>query len=269
MMRFSTISFGALLLAATTTPALAQDTAPPKPFTITGNVTVTSNYRFRGLTQTDGDAAVQGTLNLSHSSGFYVGTFVSTIDGGLDGSTPALTGYGDAEVDLYGGYAKTLNNGIGFDAGLLYYLYPGKAGDLDTNFFEPYASLSYTLGPATAKAGVNYAWGGQKGLDFTSGHDDSTYVYGQLGTGIPGTPLTLTGHVGYTSGALGLVNLNPADDSYLDWSVNAEAVGGPFKVGVTYVDTDISDAFVPALNGRFDRKLGRGSTVLAYVGVNF
>ena len=87
-MRISTITFGALLLAATTAPALAQDTAPPKPFTLTGNVTLTSDYRFRGLTQSDGDGAIQGTLNLNHSSGLYVGTFVSTIDG--DGSTPAL-----------------------------------------------------------------------------------------------------------------------------------------------------------------------------------
>ena len=266
-MRISTITFGALLLAATASPAFAQDTAPPKPFTVTGNVAVTSDYRFRGLTQTDGGPAAQATINVNHVSGLYAGAFVSTIDG--DGSTPALAGYGSAEVDLYGGYAKTLSNGIGFDAGLLYYLYPDGAKGVNTDFFEPYASLSYTIGPVAAKVGANYAWGGQKGLDFTSGHDDSTYVYGQLGSGIPGTPVTVTAHVGYTSGALGLVNLDPADDSYLDWSLNAEAVGGPFKVGVTYLDTDISDAFVPALGGRFDRKLGRGSTVLAYVGVNF
>jgi len=267
MMRFSTIPLGALLLAASAAPAFAQDTAPPKPFTVTGNVTLTSDYRFRGLTQSDGDGAIQGTLNLNHTSGLYVGTFVSAIDG--DGSTPALAGYGAAEVDLYGGYAKTLTNGFGFDAGLLYYLYPDGAKGVNTDFFEPYASVSYSIGPIAAKAGVNYAWGGQKGLDFTSGKDDSTYVYGQVGSGIPGTPVTLTAHVGYTSGALGLVNLDAADDSYFDWSLNAEAVGGPFKVGVSYVDTDVSDAYVPSLGGRFDRKLGRGSTVLAYVGANF
>lgn len=260
-MRISTTTLGALLLAASTAPAFAQDTAPPKPFTLTGNVTLTSDYRFRGLTQSDGDGAIQGTLNLNHASGLYVGTFVSTIDDKV-----SLPGYGGAEVDLYGGYAKTLNNGFGFDAGLLYYLYPDGAKGVNTDFFEPYASISYTIGPVSTKVGVNYAWGGQKGL---IGEDDNTYVYGQAGVGIPGTPVTLTGHLGYTSGSLGLVNLNADDDSYLDWSLNAEAVGGPFKVGVTYLDTDVSDKYVPALGGRFDQKLGRGSTVLAYVGVNF
>ncbi|MGN6268684.1 MAG: TorF family putative porin [Sphingomonas sp.] len=260
-MRISTITLGALLLAATTAPAFAQDTAPPKPFTLTGNVTLTSDYRFRGITQSDGDGAIQGTLNLTHSSGLYVGTFVSTIDDKV-----SLPGYGGAEVDLYGGYAKTLSNGIGFDAGLLYYLYPDGAKGVNTDFFEPYASVSYMIGPVSTKVGVNYAWSGQKGL---IGKDDNTYVYGQAGVGIPGTPVTLTGHVGYTQGSLGYVNLNAGDDNYLDWSLNAEAVGGPFKVGVTYSDTDVSSARVPELGGRFDQKLGRGSTVLAYVGVNF
>lgn len=263
-MRISTISLGALLLAATATPAFAQDTAPPKPFTITGNVTLVSDYRFRGITQSDGDGAVQGTLNVNHSSGFYVGTFVSTIDDKV-----SLPGYGGAEVDLYGGYTKTLDSGIGFDAGLLYYYYPDNAKGANTDFFEPYASISYALGPVSTKVGVNYAWGGQKGLNYTSGKDDNTYVYGQVASGIPGTPVTLTAHVGYTKGSLGLLNLNAGDDSYLDWSLNAEAVGGPFKVGVTYMDTDISSAYVPELQGKFAEKLNRGSTVLAYVGVNF
>lgn len=260
-MRISTISLGALLLAATAAPAFAQDTAPPKPFTITGNVTLVSDYRFRGITQTNGDGAVQGTLNVNSSSGFYVGTFVSTIDDKV-----SLPGYGAAEVDLYGGFTKSLPSGIGFDAGLLYYYYPDGASGANTDFFEPYASVSYALGPVSTKVGVNYAWSGQKGL---IGKQDNTYVYGQAGVAVPGTPVTLTGHVGYTSGSLGYVNLAANDDNYLDWSLNAEAVGGPFKVGVTYLDTDVTDAYVPALGGKFDQKLARGSTVLAYVGVNF
>jgi len=260
-MRISTISLGALLLAATAAPAFAQDTAPPKPFTVTGGVTLTSDYRFRGISQTDGDGAIQGTVNINHSSGLYVGTWVSTIDDKV-----SLPGYGGAEVDLYGGYTKTLDNGFGFDMGLLYYYYPDGDKGVNTDFFEPYASISYGIGPVSAKVGVNYAWSGQKGL---IDKDDSTYVYGQAGVGIPGTPVTVTGHVGYTAGSLGYVNLDANDDNYLDYSLTAEAVGGPFKVGVTYMDTDISHAKVSALGGRFDEKLARGSTVLAYVGVSF
>lgn len=254
-MRFSILSVGALLLAAT--PAMAQDTAPPPPVTVSGGVTVTSDYRFRGLTQSDEGAAFQGTVNINHESGFYIGTWYSTIDG--DDSLP---GYGNEEVDFYGGYSTTLGSGIGVDAGLLYYYYPNGLNGLDTDFFEPYASLTYSLGPVDAKVGAAYAWGGQDGLDFTSGNDDNIYVYGEASTGIPGTPLSLNTHVGHTSGSLGLVNAD-SSDQYWDWSAGVEWSGGPVVGGVKYVDTNITEA------GDFAQDTGRGSTVLGYVGLSF
>src|SRR3546814_2642527 len=130
-----------------------------------------SEYRFRGLTQSDEAGAVQATLNLNSTTGFYVGSFISSIDDKV-----SLPGYGGAEVNFYGGYAKTLSNGLGVDVGMLYYYYPGGASSLDTDFFEPYATVSYTIGPVSAKLGANYAWGGQKGLDFTTGRDDNLYL---------------------------------------------------------------------------------------------
>ncbi|RIA37544.1 uncharacterized protein (TIGR02001 family) [Hephaestia caeni] len=256
-MRFTIFSFGAFALLAAV-PAAAQDTAPPPPVRVTGNVTLVSDYRFRGLTQSDEAGAVQATVNLNSAAGFYVGSFVSTIDDKV-----SLPGYGGAEVDLYGGYAKTLSNGIGFDVGMLYYYYPDAVSGLDTDFFEPYASVSYTIGPVSAKLGGNYAWGGQKGLDFTTGNDDNLYLYGEAALGIPSTPVTLKGHVGHTNGALGLYNPIPGDDKYWDWSVTASATGGPLTVGVTYLDTDISNT------GGFAQRLGRGSTVLGSVGFAF
>lgn len=259
-MRFSTVSLAALALAGAT-PAFAQDaTDPPSAVTVTGSVTLTSDYRFRGLTQTDEDPALQGTINVNHESGFYVGTFASTIDG--DGDTPLLTGYGDVEIDFYGGFAKTLDNGLGIDVGLLYYFYADADKGLDTDFFEPYAAITYTIGPVATKLGAAYAWGGQDGLDFTGSNDDNIYGYFDASIGIPSTPLTLKGHVGYTDGSLGLVNLS-GSQTYWDWSGGVEAVGGPFKVGVSYVDTDVSN------RGRFAQTLGRGSTVLGYVGFAF
>lgn len=283
-MRISTTTLGVLLLAATATPAFAQDvpttttpdakdapaaapTGPEKPFKITGGITAISDYRFRGLTQTNGDGAIQGTINVNSAVGFYVGTWASTIDG--SGKTPLLAGYGDAEVDLYGGYTKTFS-GVTVDGGLLYYYYPSAIKGLNTDFFEPYASASYTIGPVSAKVGGNYAWGGQKGLDFTSGKDDNIYVYGEGSVAVPKTPLTLKGHVGYTDGSLGLANLNPTDKNYWDWSGTVEAVGGPFKVGVTYIDTDITAQNRGGLYRKgYSQAFGRGATVLAYVGFSF
>lgn len=285
-MRLLTLSLGALLLATTATPGFAQDTVPaekalpaatdpvpqePKPLTIAGGVVAISDYRFRGTTQTNGDGAIQGTVNINTRYGFYIGTWASTIDG--SGKTPALTGYGDAEVDLYGGYTKTFS-GLTVDGGLLYYYYPSAARDQNTDFFEPYVSVSYTIGPVGAKVGAAYAWGKQAGLrgfDVRGDNDDNIYAYGEASVGIPKTPVTLKGHVGYSDGALGSLNIPGSNDNnYFDWSATAEAVGGPFKVGVTYLDTDISERRDIA-TGRhgFARNLGRGSTVLGYIGLSF
>lgn len=242
-----------------------SETSPPKAIKITGGVTAISDYRFRGLTQTGGDGALQGTVNINTAAGPYIGVWASSIDGGRRSRTPLLVGYGPAEVDLYAGYTKTFH-GVGVDAGVLYYYYAGHFKDVvrNTDFFEPYANLSYTIGPVVAKVGANYAWGGQKGLDFRANNkDDDIYVYAEGAIGIPHTPLTIKGHGGRTQGSLGLANLNPTKDTYYDWSVTGEAVGGPIKVGVSYLDTNITE------QGRFARSRGFGSTVLGYVGLSF
>lgn len=286
-MRFTHLLCGGLALALAA-PAFAQDstgpantptadvggdTAPPPPFKITGGATLISDYRFRGLTQTNKDPAIQGTINVNHQSGLYAGVWASSIDGGNDGSTPALTGYGSAEVDLYGGYTRTFSNGVGVDAGLLYYYYPDGRSGLNTDFFEPYASVTYTIGPIAAKVGAAYAWSGQSGLDFTAGGDDNIYGYTELSVGVPTTPLTIKAHAGYTNGSLGLVNPLARDDEYFDWSFTLEAVRGPFKAGVSYVDTDVPSRAPPARAGgpfpRFAGPLGRDATVLGYVGFSF
>lgn len=245
--------FGLAVLLSTAAPAMAQDTAPPKAFTISGNAQLTSDYRFRGLTQSDEDPALQGSLTVTHESGFYVGTFASTIDDKV-----SLPGYGGAEVDLYAGYGKSFANGLGVDAGLLYYYYPDGANGAKTDFFEPYAALTYTIGPVSAKLGAAYAWSGQKGL---IGKKDNIYGYLDLSAAIPSTPLTVKGHVGYSDGSLGFANLDPLDDSYIDWSIGVEGNGGPFRVGVSYVDTDVNKAFA---NTR-----GSDATVLGYIAFAF
>lgn len=253
-MRFSTITFGVLMLAAAT-PAMAQDEEAP-PVTVTGGVTGITDYRFRGISQTDENIAVQGTLNINHESGFYAGTFVSTVDG-----TTALPGYGNLEVDLYAGYTKTFEGGFGLDVGLLYYVYPDAASGpppthVDTDFFEPYASLIYTAGPVTAKVGANWAWSGQSGL----AGNDNIYIRGDLTVAVPGTPISLLGHAGYTDGQLGI--LSP-DGNYIDWSLGAEAVYSFVKVGVQYVDTDIKGPV------GYSNAIGADSTILGYVSFSF
>ena len=223
----SAISAALLLgLGLGATPALAEDTAPPSDFTFSGYVQGVSDYRFRGLSLSGGDFAVQGTINLNHSSGFYVGAWSSSLE-----DTPV---YGSAEIDLYGGWTKSIGSGITADVGLLYYVYPnGRVGK--ANYFEPYASLAAAIGPATAKVGVAYA-PSQDAL----GNDDNTYVYGELGAGIPSTPVSVLAHLGYADGVQSPDLLTGAGTGGgFDYSLGATyAITPKFSVGASYIGVD-------------------------------
>ena len=243
-------------------PAAAQDTAPPRALTVSGGATLVSDYRFRGVSQSDGGPAAQATLALDHVSGAYAVVSADTIDGA--GRIPARSGYGRAELDVSAGYAK-LVHGFTLDGGLAYFAFPDADRGRHTDYFEPYASIGYTIGPIAAKLGANYAWGGQRGLAVFAGgrRDDDLYVHGETSFAVPRTPLTLKAHAGHAAGALAHVNPDPAHHDYWDWSATAEAIGGPIRVGVTYADTDITE------RGAFARRAGRGSTVIGYVGLSF
>lgn len=210
---------GAVLAA---TPAMAQEEAESE-ITVTGSVALVSDYRFRGISLSAGEPAIQGSININHVSGFYVGTWASSME-----DTPT---YGEMELDLYGGWKGEVTPGLTVDAGLLYYAYPGKddgAGPSDV--FEPYVKLSTTLGPVGATLGVAYAWD-QKSL----GDEDNLYIFTDLSAGIPETPITLTAHLGYTDGFLTLTS----DGDAFDYSVGASVtVLGGLGLGVSYIGVE-------------------------------
>ncbi|RDC59252.1 hypothetical protein HME9302_00439 [Alteripontixanthobacter maritimus] len=231
-----------LSAALIATPAMAQEasdkntpfsdagaeTSPPGPVEVSGNVAVVSDYRFRGISFSGGDFALQGGIDVTHESGFYVGTWGSTID--------ANAGIGELELDVYGGYSTSISEGVDIDVGLLYYLYPANDTATDTDYFEPYASIGTTLGPVGATFGVAYAWDGQNAL----GNSDNLYLYTDFEAGIPTTPITLTAHLGYTDGVFSV----DEDDTSWDYSVGASAtVLGGLAVGVSYVG--VEDGGVP------------------------
>ena len=93
------LSLAAASLAAfVALPAAAQETAPPKDVTVTGSVALVSDYRLRGVSQTDKEMAVQGGLTITHKSGLYVGTWASNLSGW------GTFGGSNMELDLIGGY---------------------------------------------------------------------------------------------------------------------------------------------------------------------
>lgn len=243
-------ALAATLLAGTAlaaTPAFAQDADIPADISVSANVALTSDYRFRGVSLSAGDPAIQGGFDISHSSGFYIGTWASSISGG-----PV---YGDQELDVYAGWGGDLgSSGLSLDIGLLLYAYPsGHVGK--ANYWEPYASISGSLGPASITTGVAYAWD-QDSL----GNQDNLYIYTDAEVAIPDTPFTLSGHLGYTDGVLAPDLLAGGyDDTGLDWSLGVSAtIFGPLSASVSYVGVDgasvdglTDDTLVVTLSGSF------------------
>lgn len=233
----ATVLAGSALMAS---PAFAQDeTDPPKDITISGNVVGTTDYRWRGLSYSGGDFAVQGQINVAHSSGFYAGLWGSSLEQDLDDLSTLddeYDIYGSAELDVYAGWSGEVASGLTADVGLTWYTYPnGTNPGFKANYFEPYASLSAGLGPVTAKVGVNYAWE-QDAL----GGDDNLYLFTDLSTSIPNTPVGLSAHLGYTDGVLSPNALTGVStDGGFDYSVGATYnVTENLSVGVSYVGVD-------------------------------
>lgn len=245
----------AALTAAIALPAQAQDAEPPKPFTVTGSVALVSDYRFRGVSQSDEEGAIQGGITVSHQSGFYIGTWASNLSGW------GTFGGANMELDLIGGYKREIASGITVDAGVTWYMYPG--GYSKTDFAEPYVKLSGSYGPVSLTAGVAYApeqqalgrWSftganAQAVLagfpyDDAGDSEDNLYLWLDASGGIPGTGATLKGHVGHSSGNPGLgpngTSVAPTGE-YLDWLIGIDYAirGTPLTVGVAYTDTDIA-----------------------------
>ena len=221
-------------------PALAQEEAPPKPITVSGSVALVSDYRFRGVSQTDKQMAIQGGLTATHESGFYAALWGSNLAGW------GQFGGANMELDVVGGYKHSFG-GTTVDVGLTWYMYPG--GSDKTDFAEPYVKLSHTLGPVSLLAGVAYA-PEQQALGNWSNtpesrigdKEDNLYVWGDAAAGVPGTALTVKGHVGYSSGNPGLgpngTSVTPTG-SYVDYLVGADYVLSPVTLGIAFVGTDI------------------------------
>ena len=239
-MRLSHLLIGGLSLVAAT-PALAQDeTAPPPAIMVSGSVSILTDYRLRGISQTDTDAAIQGALTVSHKSGLYLGTFASNLSGW------GTFGGSNMELDAIGGFKKTFGSATG-DVGVTWYTYPG--GFSESDVVEFFGRLSGTIGPAGLTAGVYYApkqtsLGNFSATPQSRGQrQDNLYLAGDGTAGIPGTPVTAKAHIGYSNGNPGLgpngTSLAPTGE-YWDWSVGADVTFYKnLTFNVSYIDTDI------------------------------
>ncbi len=247
-MRFSHLLAGGLCLAMAT-PAFAQEeTAPPtSPITVSGSVAVLSDYRLRGISQTNKNAAIQGALTIAHESGVYISTFASNLAGW------GTFGGANMEWDGIAGFKKTFGSAT-TDVGVTWYTYPGGASESDV--VELFGRLSGTAGPATLTAGVYYApkqtslgFFTKSATPFVAGDGskrDNLYVTGDGAFGVPNTPVTVKAHIGYSKGNEGLgpngTSLAPTG-KYWDWSLGADvAFYKNLTFNVSWIDTDITDS---------------------------
>ena len=209
-------------------PAFADETDPPSAITITGSAAVVSQYRFRGLAQSDNKPAVQASITVSHSSGFYISTWGSSASAGN-----GPINIGGTEIDVYGGWTHGIgDSGVTVDVGGYGYIYPGAPLG---NYYEIYGSVAKTFGPVGAKVGVYVAPGQEVfNYNFTSTDRHNLYVYGELSSGIPGTPITLHGHLGHTSGGF------EWSKPYLDFNAGASVKWKALTFDVSVVGTDVS-----------------------------
>lgn len=211
---------GTLMIACLSVPTAAAAQEEEKALSVSGNVAFVTDYRFRGISYSNLDPALQGGINLNSSVGLFVSAWGSSI-ANYNGST--------VEMDWTAGWSGNIA-GTTTTAGLIYYSYPGGS---NTDVVELYGSVGVPLGPVTATFGLNWA-PDQKNLS-----SSSRYAYGQLSAGIPGTPISVTGTLGNERGSL-VYDESGAKGSKWDWQIGASVTWEALSFGVTYVGNDLS-----------------------------
>jgi uncharacterized protein (TIGR02001 family) len=209
---------------------------------VTSTWTLTNDYDFRGNSQTAKDPALQGSVDYAHDSGFYAGAWGSNIDFEI----PEDSIYDDPglEVDLYGGWTKTLESGFALDFGAVLYAYPDES---DFNYYEVYGSVA--KGWFKAKLWYSPEFGGQVAEDTALanfGTDEVSAWYAEANATIPlPANFSITAHVGYSTGDYWD---NVYLDDLIDYSVGVGYTLNKINLGLKYIDTDsdvqvTSDAF--------------------------
>ena len=220
-------------LAQTATPAAA---APTPDYTLAYNIGVVSDYRFRGLSQSSKDPALQGGIDFTDKNGFYLGTWGSTIhwtqdDAKVYGLNPgaADSGSNHVEVDLYGGYRGTINKDLSYEVGLLEYWYPGNeyqniVDAANVNTLEIHGALTYKVFTVKYSSSLTNIFG------FV---DSKNSGYLELAANFDlGNGFTLTPHVGHQT-----ISNTPASD-YTDYSLAlAKDLGHGLSVSASVVGT--------------------------------
>lgn len=196
-------------IAAMTSIAFAPSAFAGDVHSVSANIALTSDYRFRSIAQSSEDPAVSGGFDYSYNPlGVYLGVWASSIE--FNGCGAPCTDSASMEIDFYGGIAGELPNGVGWDVGAIYYAYPSQneEGTSEFDFVEVNGSVSYTFSgmswEPTIGASVAYS------PDFFGETGDAYYFNGSLDLALP---------AGFSIGAeLGWQDVQNSGD-YVHWRV--------------------------------------------------
>lgn len=246
------IGGSAAIAPAARADTASDDPATNPPYSITANMTLASQYRYRGLMQTDNKPAIQGGFDFTHESGFYIGNWNSSISW-LSDSNPDVSA--PIEMDFYGGYRGNVVQDVPFDFGVLKYYYPGDypSGYTNPDTTEFYGSIGYKTTSFKYSYAVSNLFGfarskGSQYFDLSGNYDLGVW------------DLTLNTHVGYQY----VHNVDHA--SYYDWKLGlTKDLGQGLGISVAYIDTNADRDIYTNSQGRF---MGRG-TVLASITKTF
>jgi uncharacterized protein (TIGR02001 family) len=230
-----TVNFQKCLIVASlavSSAAFAQTAAPAPDYTLSYNAGVVTDYRYRGLTQSRHQAAVQGGVDFAHASGLYVGTWATTIKWVKDAG-------GDApiEIDFYGGYKGTAGD-LGYDVGVLRYQYPSHKLSASPNTTEIYGALTYSMFTLKYSHAISDLFGFDNSKN--SFYVDLSAAF-DLGNG-----WSLTPHVGYQK------IKHYGDNSYTDYSLTVgKDLGNGWSATAALIGTDADKALNRTVNNKF------------------
>jgi len=241
----------AVLGALIALPALAEEAPSP----VTANVSLVNNYLYRGISQTGANPAIQGGFDYAHSSGFYIGTWGSSISWLSDGGIASNAGL---ELDTYAGFKNGFATDYTYDVGFLRYNYPGTyvagATKADTN--EVYGALGYKW--ITAK--YSYSLGDTFGVSKANG---TSYLDLSASYAIPDTGVTLGAHYGkqtYKGATADALKLAGADPTYSDYKLSVTKDVKGYVFGLAYSKTNAKTGGFYTVGGK---DLGKGTVVLS------
>jgi uncharacterized protein (TIGR02001 family) len=229
--------------AVAAVPAAAAEEETKPPHKLSFEIEAVSDYRYRGVSLSGGEPALQAEALLEFDSGVWASVWGSTLSGT------------DVELQLGVGYSRDIFRQLNLEVSLNYYVYPS---DASSNYFEGAAALSYPIGKLTPKIGLEYAPRQAHLRDEEGAKQDNLYTYFALDLEIAKTPVTLSGQIGYETGLFD----TRVEGGKWDWRIGAAAETEWLNFGLAYVDS----------NGRLIDARGRNladETVVATLGKSF